>query len=144
MRIGELAARAGVSERSLRYYEDQGLIRPRRSPAGQRVYDDGDVEVVVSIQELYAAGFCSTVIRELLPAVLAPGTRDADELRRMFEAAEARLEHEKREIEGELDVLRDLGGRLGVAPDTRVRTEGGGHGHHPTTAAPDHRDRRLR
>jgi DNA-binding transcriptional MerR regulator len=144
MRIGELAARSGVSERSLRYYEAQGLIEPRRTPGGQRVYTDGDVEVVVSIQELYAAGFCSAVIRELLPVVLAPGERDADEVRRMFEAAEVRLEHEKRAIETELGVLRDLGTRLGVDPDTRVRSDSGPHGHHPTTAASDHRDRRLR
>jgi hypothetical protein len=43
MRIGELRRRTGVSERLLRYYEEQGLLRPQRRPSGYREYDDSDV-----------------------------------------------------------------------------------------------------
>ncbi|MEU2544635.1 MerR family transcriptional regulator [Streptomyces roseolus] len=73
MRIGELARRSGVSERSLRYYETQGLLRSERSPGGQRRYGEWAVDRVVRIQALYAAGLNSRKIAHLLPCM-----RDAD------------------------------------------------------------------
>jgi len=73
MRIGELAARTGVSERSLRYYEQQGLLEAERTPGGQRHYRDSAVDRVIRIQELYAAGLHSKKIAEVLPCM-----RDAD------------------------------------------------------------------
>jgi DNA-binding transcriptional MerR regulator len=82
MRIGELAARTGVSVRSLRYYEEQGLLTSTRSGGGQRHYTDGEVERVVLLQRLYAAGLSSRTIAELLPCVDAPSE----------EATEASLE----------------------------------------------------
>jgi DNA-binding transcriptional MerR regulator len=40
LRIGEVAARSGVSRKALRLYEARGIVpRPRRTPAGYRVYD---------------------------------------------------------------------------------------------------------
>src|SRR5258708_4374886 len=59
MRIGELARRTGVSERSLRYYETQGLLRAERTPGGHREYGDWAVDRVIRIQALYAAGLPS-------------------------------------------------------------------------------------
>jgi DNA-binding transcriptional MerR regulator len=40
MRIGELSQRTGVSPRSLRYCEEQGLLTSSRSEAGQRHYSE--------------------------------------------------------------------------------------------------------
>ncbi|MBA2949805.1 MerR family DNA-binding transcriptional regulator [Streptomyces himalayensis] len=51
MRIGELARRTAVSERSLRYYEQQGLLSSRRTPGGHREYDESAVDRVIRIQE---------------------------------------------------------------------------------------------
>ncbi|CAL9542775.1 MerR family transcriptional regulator [Streptomyces sp. Tu 3180] len=73
MRIGELARRTGVSERSLRYYEEQGLLVSERTPGGHREYAEAAVDRVVRIQELFAAGLRSTRIAQLLPCM-----RDAD------------------------------------------------------------------
>ncbi|MFL4901923.1 MerR family transcriptional regulator [Streptomyces sp. MMS24-I2-30] len=70
MRIGELADRTGVSVRALRYYEEQGLLSPERSPSGQRHYPDSAVERVRLIQQLYTAGLSSRVIVSLLPCVV--------------------------------------------------------------------------
>lgn len=73
MRIGELARRTGVSERSLRYYEQQGLLASTRTPGGQREYPQAAVDRVIRIQELFAAGLSSKKIVRLLPCL-----RDAD------------------------------------------------------------------
>lgn len=69
MRIGEVAAAAGVSTRALRYYEEKNLLPAQRSSSGQRHYAEGAVERVQLIQQLYAAGLGSTAIAELLPCV---------------------------------------------------------------------------
>jgi DNA-binding transcriptional MerR regulator len=73
MRIGELARRTGVSERSLRYYEQQGLLAAGRTSGGQREYPEQAVDRVIRIQELFAAGLHSKKIARLLPCI-----RDAD------------------------------------------------------------------
>ncbi|MET9220927.1 MerR family transcriptional regulator [Streptomyces sp. NPDC003300] len=78
MRIGELAARAGVSVRSVRYYEEQGLLTSVRSGSGQRHYTDEEVERVAFIQRLYAAGLSSRTIAELLPCVDSPSEENSD------------------------------------------------------------------
>jgi len=46
MRIGELARFTGVSARSLRHYEDAGLINPDRLDSGYRDYDESQVITV--------------------------------------------------------------------------------------------------
>lgn len=73
MRIGELSKRAGVSPRSLRYYEEQGLLTSSRSDAGQRHYSDAAVERVSLIRQLFDAGMSSRVIATVLPCVDIPG-----------------------------------------------------------------------
>ncbi len=78
MRIGDLAARTGVSVRSLRYYEEQGLLVSTRSPSGQRRYTDKEIGRVRFIQRLYAAGLASRTIVELLPCVDSPTAQNAD------------------------------------------------------------------
>lgn len=69
MRIGDVAARSGVSVRSLRYYEQQGLITSDRTPGGQRDYADAVVDRVRLVQHFYAAGLSSRTIQEILPSV---------------------------------------------------------------------------
>ncbi|WP_440099562.1 MerR family transcriptional regulator [Streptosporangium sp. H16] len=78
MRIGELASRTGVSVRSLRYYEEQGLLASVRSASGQRHYTDDEVERVAFIQRLYTAGLSSRTIVELLPCTESPSTENSD------------------------------------------------------------------
>src|SRR5689334_4329368 len=73
MRIGKLAARTGVSERSLRYYEEQGMLVSDRTPGGHRDYPERAVDRVIHIQELLAAGLTSKKIARILPCM-----RDAD------------------------------------------------------------------
>lgn len=69
MRIGELATRAGVSTRALRYYEEQGLLTPDRTAAGHRTYTEDSLARVQLIQELFTAGLSSRLLVRLLPAI---------------------------------------------------------------------------
>ncbi|MFC8724416.1 MerR family transcriptional regulator [Streptomyces bacillaris] len=98
MRIGELAAAGGVSVRSLRYYEEQGLLTSVRSPSGQRHFKDTDVDRVVFIQRLYAAGLSSRTIKDLLPCVDAPSEATSD-------AAMERMERERERLTAHIDDL---------------------------------------
>ncbi|MCT2585581.1 MerR family transcriptional regulator [Actinophytocola gossypii] len=72
MRIGELSKRTGVSPRSLRYYEEQGLLNSARSAAGQRHYSEAEVQRVSLIRQLFDAGMSSRVIAAVLPCVETP------------------------------------------------------------------------
>jgi DNA-binding transcriptional MerR regulator len=71
MRIGELARLSTVSVRSLRYYEEQGMLESTRTPSGQREYGADAVNRVSLIQQLFAAGLASKAIRTIGPAVEA-------------------------------------------------------------------------
>ncbi|MFF0462823.1 MerR family transcriptional regulator [Streptomyces mexicanus] len=72
MRIGELSARTGVSRRSLRYYEEKGLLVSSRSPSGQRHYEDEHVQRVRLIQAFLAAGMSSGTIAQMAPCMSEP------------------------------------------------------------------------
>jgi DNA-binding transcriptional MerR regulator len=65
--IGELSARTRVSPRSIRYYEEQGLLSPARSPAGYRQYGQEAEAVVRTIRSMYEIGFSTDDVREVLP-----------------------------------------------------------------------------
>ncbi|MCF3122356.1 MerR family transcriptional regulator [Streptomyces arenae] len=82
MRIGEVARLTGASARSLRYYEEQGLIHSARSGGGQRHYAATEVARVRLIRRLFDAGLGSKVIAQLLPCV---DSDDADVHEEAFE-----------------------------------------------------------
>jgi redox-sensitive transcriptional activator SoxR len=70
MRVGELAARAGVNVETLRYYERRGLLpEPARGPGGHRRYDEETLRFIRAIKEAQAVGFTLTEIEEYLRAV---------------------------------------------------------------------------
>lgn len=76
MRIGELAETTGASVRSLRYYEQQGLLQSQRSGGGQREYATEAVERVQLIRCYLRSGLPTRVIAELMPC-LHSGTTTA-------------------------------------------------------------------
>ncbi len=98
MRIGELSARTGASPRSLRYYEEQGLLASTRSPSGQRTYDEAAVERVAWIQRLYAAGLSSSTLGDLLPCVESPSVAQS-------QASVERLREEHARLTQHIDAL---------------------------------------
>lgn len=70
MRIGELAARTGVSVRSLRYYEQQGLLKPARDENGYRDYSIFAEEQVRTIQLYLNLGLTTEQIGGFLNCVM--------------------------------------------------------------------------
>ncbi|HEX3225255.1 MAG TPA: MerR family transcriptional regulator [Gaiellaceae bacterium] len=74
IRIGEVAERVGITPRTIRYYEEIGLLPGGERPKGaHRLYDDADVERLIEL----------TRLRDLLNLSL-------DELKELVEAEEAR------------------------------------------------------
>src|SRR5262245_50206390 len=85
MRVGEVAARAGVNVETLRYYERRGLLpEPDRSPSGHRRYDEETVRFLRAIKEAQALGFTLAEIAEYLGS---RGTRSTSEALRVRMAA---------------------------------------------------------
>jgi DNA-binding transcriptional MerR regulator len=98
MRIGDLSARTGVSVRSLRYYEEQGLLASSRSAGGHRYYGEEGVDHVAYLQRLYAAGLSSQTISSLLPCRESPSAAASD-------AAFDRLVEERDKLTAHIAVL---------------------------------------
>jgi DNA-binding transcriptional MerR regulator len=72
MRIGELSKQTGVASRMLRYYEEQGLITPRRLDNGYRVYDDHLIDRVEKIRGLIDSGIPTRIVACILPCLGHP------------------------------------------------------------------------
>jgi DNA-binding transcriptional MerR regulator len=67
MRIGEVAGRAGVPAKTIRFWEDQCLLLPPdRTPAGYRDYPPEILERLAFIRHAQAAGLTLDAIRQVL------------------------------------------------------------------------------
>ncbi|MFI0355677.1 MerR family transcriptional regulator [Actinomadura sp. 9N407] len=69
MLIGELASRSGTTIKALRYYEQEGLLHPRRAPNGYREYDESVVTVVGNIRLLLSLGLTAADARAFVPCL---------------------------------------------------------------------------
>jgi len=90
MTIGELAKRGGVRTSTLRYYEDEGLLRPAARVSGQRRYDESAVEALTVIRFCRGLGFSLDEIRTLLSEPRS--TRKRDQWRGLVDAKLAELD----------------------------------------------------
>ncbi len=67
MKIGELAAATGLTSKTIRFYEQGGLLPdPGRTASGYRAYRDGDVERLVFIRKAKRMGLSLAEIRGIL------------------------------------------------------------------------------
>jgi DNA-binding transcriptional MerR regulator len=117
MRIGELARRTAVSERSLRYYEARGLLAARRTAGGQRDFPEASVDRVVLIQHLFAAGLCSSKVAELLPCLrdedAGPGANATPWLTAALREQRDRLDEQITALRLSREVLDEMLGEAG-------------------------------
>jgi len=69
MQIGEVAARTELSLRTIRHYEETGLVTPSaRSQGGFRLYTESDVARLMVIRRMKPLGFTLDEMRDLLEA----------------------------------------------------------------------------
>ncbi len=68
MLIGEVVERTGLTERTPRFYEELGLINPRRTEGGRRIYGTADLTTLHHVTLLKRAGFSLSHIKQLLDA----------------------------------------------------------------------------
>jgi len=67
MKIGEVAQRAGVSTKTIRYYENIGVLaEPPRSPNGYRDYDEPTISRLLFIRDAQATGLTLSEIASIL------------------------------------------------------------------------------
>lgn len=94
MQIGEVAERTGLSLRTIRHYEEAGLVLPSaRSKGGFRLYTESDVERLMVIRRMKPLGFSLEEMRDLLDItdrLGAVGEKPAgEELRRLRDRLDA-------------------------------------------------------
>jgi DNA-binding transcriptional MerR regulator len=111
--IGALSRATGVSPRSLRYYQQVGLLDSDRDQGGRRRYRSAAVDRVILIQHLFAAGLCSAGIADLLPCLEAPPELRTDWLRTRLLDDRTRLLDQRRDLDRAVDTLDEiLAGKL--------------------------------
>lgn len=104
LHIGDVAERVGLSLRTVRYYEEQGLFAPAgRTDGGFRLYTDREVDRLLLIKQMKPLGFTVQQMRELLQAYDArTGTAAAER-----QGAEERIAEFARQAVERCDELRD-------------------------------------
>ncbi|WP_024806565.1 MerR family transcriptional regulator [Nocardia sp. BMG51109] len=111
MLIGELADRAGTSARTLRYYEQHGLLRAERSGNGYRVYDEQELHIVRKIRALLELGFGLEDTRPFVTCLRA-GHRNGDECPESVESLRRKLAEVDEAMDNLAAVRRNLSDRL--------------------------------
>jgi len=76
MRISEIAERLKTSVRTLRFYEEQGLVHPRHKPSGTRIYSADDEGRFAALLGLARLGFSLQSLAELAGIRKASATGD--------------------------------------------------------------------
>jgi MerR family transcriptional regulator, repressor of the yfmOP operon len=118
LRIQEVAATLGLTSRTIRYYEEIGLLTPAaRSEGDYRLYDDDDVERLRFIKDLRdEAGFSLAEISQLVEDEAARSrnrvrfraTHDVAERRAILDDALARIDRQVTSLRSKVDRLQAM------------------------------------
>ena len=111
LKIGDFAKFAETNLRTLRYYEELGLLNPaKRSPGGFRFYRRTDANRLAMIRDLQSLGLQLERIRELM------ATRESSEDRRQFFArVRAALKEQDRLLAERMESIEAQRARIAVA-----------------------------
>ncbi len=132
MQIGEVAARTELSLRTIRHYEETGLVIPSaRSQGGFRLYTETDVARLMVIRRMKPLGFTLDQMRDLLDATdrldaetgLDTSEREVllERVRTYRQAADEQVEKLRVQLARAEDFAATLGARLERnAPTTRA------------------------
>jgi DNA-binding transcriptional MerR regulator len=104
-RIGEVAGRLGVSPRTIKYYEEIGLVAPEgRSQGGFRLYGEREVERLERILRMKGMGYSLAAIREIL--AVRDAAQEADKVTVLRTATE-HLKQREREVVDRIRRMRE-------------------------------------
>ena len=107
IRVGEVAERLEVSPRTIKYYEEIGLIEPEeRSAGGFRLYGSGEIERLERVLQMKSIGYSLAAIRELL--AVRDRAQEADKVTVLGTAVEHLREREREASERILKIREDL------------------------------------
>ncbi len=103
LKIGEVCQRVGLSIRTVRYYEEVGLLTPTdRSPGGFRLYSEDDVRRLEVLKGMKPFGLTLEEIRELMALLDGDPSGAPDEvqaaLKRYVARADARIDEHANEV----------------------------------------------
>lgn len=113
LRIGDVAELTGLSLRSIRHYEELGIVSPvHRTSGGFREYDAEAVERLRLIMQLRVAGLG---LEQVGPIVDACRTAEAGGKAEGLAEATVELDSAVAELERRLEVARSIRARLGDA-----------------------------
>lgn len=111
MTIGHAAARSGVPPRTIRFYEELGLVKPADRLANRyRGYDESNVQTLRFIRSARDLGFSLREIDKLL-ALYRNRRRASEDVKRLALAHVAELDHKITELTRIRDTLADLARR---------------------------------
>lgn len=108
MNIGQAAIKCGLPVKTLRYYEEIGLVQPNRSEGNDyRVYSETDVEHLRFLQRARAVGFSLDVCRELLE-LYRDKNRRCSQVKALVLEKIAQVEAQLQELESLKSVLTQM------------------------------------
>ena len=111
MSIGEAASRSGVPPKTIRYYEEIGLIAPaERLENHYRAYDENDVQTLRFIQRARSLGFSLKEVADLL-ALYRDRRRASRDVKRLALAHVAELDRKIAELKAIRNTIADLAAR---------------------------------
>lgn len=119
MRIGELARAAGTTTKTLRFYEDQGLLpSAERTPAGYRDYTPEALTRIGFIHRGQTAGLTLAQIRQILD-IRDHGQAPCDHVRDLLDTRLADIDQQLQQLHDLRDTLAALRDQAHhVEPDT--------------------------
>lgn len=107
MNIGEAADMTGLPSKTIRYYEDIGLIKPDRAANGYRDYDDKDVHRLAFIQRSRSLGFTIDECRSLL-SLYEDKERASSDVKALATDKIREIDRKLRELKSLRDTLKTL------------------------------------
>ena len=107
MNIKQAAERSGLSAKTIRYYEDIGLIEPARRDSGYRDFSEQDVSCLQFVGRARNLGFSTDVCRTLLGLYKDPSRASAD-VKAIARDHLSQIEQKIKELEGLRFTLTDL------------------------------------
>jgi Cu(I)-responsive transcriptional regulator len=107
MNVGEAASRSGLPAKTIRYYEEIGLIRPGRAGNGYRAYTGDDVHRLAFLKRARDLGFSIEECRQLL-ALYQDRSRASHDVRAIASAHVAAIEQKLRELQSMRATLQKL------------------------------------